>query len=82
MPFAFAVWTSKSMPNSVKIGPKQARGYPQEGPKGPKSAPRGDSRRFVAVSGDLLGRSWVPFTRFGMLGALLGVPPRLFGTYF
>ena len=38
MPSSFAVRTSKSMPNPLKIGPKQARGYPQEGPERSKTA--------------------------------------------
>ena len=51
-------------------------------PKRLKSAPRRSWRRFLAVSGGLLERSWVPLGRFGALRALQGVPPRLFGTIF
>ena len=51
-------------------------------PKRLKSAPRRSWRRFLAVSGGLLERSWVPLGRFGALRALQGVPPRLFGTNF
>ena len=42
-------------------------------PKRLKSAPRRSWRRFLAVSGGLLERSWVPLGRFGALRALLGV---------
>ena len=48
-------------------------------PKRLKSAPRRSWRRFLAVSGGLLGRSWVPLGRFGTLRALLGVPPACLG---
>ena len=51
-------------------------------PKRLKSAPRRSWRRFLAVSGGLLERSWVSLGRFGALRALQGVPPRLFGTIF
>ena len=36
--FSFAARTSKSMPNPSKNGPKQARGYPLEGPERSKTA--------------------------------------------
>ena len=39
MPSSFAVRTSKSSPNPSKIPPKEARGYPQEGPERSKTAP-------------------------------------------
>ena len=55
---------------------------PKARPKRLKSAPRGDSRCFLAVSGGVSGRSWVLLGRLGALRALLGVPPRLFGTIF
>ena len=51
-------------------------------PKRLKSAPRRSWRRFLAVSGGLWQRSWVPLDRFGALRALQGVPLRLFGTIF
>ena len=38
MPSSFAAWTSKSMPNPFKKVPKQARGYPLEGPERSKTA--------------------------------------------
>ena len=62
--------------------PFGSKNRPKARPKRLKTAPKGDSRRFWAVSGGLLGRSWVPLGRFGALRALLGVPPRLFGTIF
>ena len=64
-------WSPFGSPNRHKARPKRL-----------KSAPRGDSRCFLAVSGGLLGRSWVPLGRFGALRALLGVPPRPFGKHF
>ena len=49
---------------------------------GLKSAPRRDSRRFLAVWGGLLGRSWVALGRFGALRALLGYPRACLGPIF
>ena len=49
-------------------------------PKRLKSAPRRSQKRFLAVSGGLLGRSWVLLGRFGALRALVGVPSRPLGS--
>ena len=70
MPSYFAARTSKSMPNPLKIGPKQARGYPLEGPERSKTAqghpgafqetPRDGQKR---VSGSALEALWACLER-------------------
>ena len=56
----------------LHFGPIWVPKSSQAHPKRLKSAPRGDSKCFLAVSGGLLGRSWVPLGRFGTLRTLLG----------
>ena len=73
MPSSFAVQTSKSMPNPSKIGPEQARGYPQKGPERSKTAqghpgalqetPRGGQKASRRASGSALEALWARLER-------------------
>ena len=73
MPSSFAVRTSKSMPNPSNICPKQARGYPQEGPERSKTAqghpgalqetPRGGQKASPRASAGALEALWARLER-------------------
>ena len=74
MPSSFAARTSKSMPNPSKNGPKQARGYPLEGPERSKTAqghqgalqetPRDGQKASPRASGSALEALWVRLERY------------------
>ena len=73
MPSSFAVRTSKSMLNPLKISPKQARGYPQEGPERSHTAqghpgalqeiPRDSQNASPRASGGALEALWARLER-------------------
>ena len=73
MPSSFAARTSKPMPNPSKNGPKQARGYPLEGPERSKTAqghpralqetPRDGQKAFPRASGSALEALWARLER-------------------
>ena len=73
MPSSFAARTSKSMPNPPKNGPKQARGYPLEGPERSKTAqghpgalqetPRDSQKASPRTSGSALETLWARLER-------------------
>ena len=73
MPSSFAARTSKSMPNPSKNGPKQARGYPLEGPERSKTAqghpgalqetPRDGQKASPRASGSALEALWARLER-------------------
>ena len=62
MPSHFAVRTSKSMPNPSKVRPKQARGYPLEGPERCKT-PRDGQKASPRASGSALEALWARLER-------------------
>ena len=61
------------MPNPSKIGPKQARGYPQEGPErsktaqghpgAPQETPRDDQKASLRAPGSALETLWTRLER-------------------
>ena len=73
MPSSFAARTSESMPNPSKNAPKQARGYPLEGPERSKTAkghpgalqeiPRDDQKASPRASGSALEALWARLER-------------------
>ena len=73
MPSSFAARTSKSMANPLKNGPKQARGYPLEGPERSKTAqghpgalqetPRDGQKASPRASGSALEALWARLER-------------------
>ena len=73
MPSSFAVRTSKSMHNPLKMGPTEARGYPQESPERSKTAqghpralegtPRDDQKTSPRASGSALEALWTRLER-------------------
>ena len=73
MPSSFAARTSKSMPNPSKNDPKQARGYPLEGPERSNSAqghpgalqetPRDGQKASPRASGSALETLWARLER-------------------
>ena len=68
MPSSFTAWTSKFMHNSSKMPPKEARGYPQEGPerRAPKIAQeisRDHQKASPRASGSALEALWTRLER-------------------
>ena len=71
MPSSFAARTSKSMPNPSKMGPKQAWGYPLEGPARSKTGypgalqetPRDGQKASPSASGSALEALWARLER-------------------
>ena len=73
MPSSFAARTSKSIPSPSKNGPKQARGYPLEGPERSKTdqghpgalqeTPRDGQKASPRASGSALEALWASLER-------------------
>ena len=73
MPSSFAVRTSKSMPTPSRNAPKQARGYPLEGPErsktaqghpgAPQETPRDGQKASPRASGSALETLWARLER-------------------
>ena len=66
--------------------PFGSQNHPKARPKRLKSAPRGDPKRFLAVSGGLLGRSWGapgrPWAALERSGPSWGYPRAYLGPIF